>query len=261
MWRGWGTLQNFFWGFIDELKKQIIIEKLLKWANKKQNNFNIYNVVFFFKKNKEKHLWISLSNLDDMIYMIYSSWDPEQNILKLVILGLLSFYPHQNPKINFEKICRRYHHFTHAYQKSQSYDVRFLKYGVRQAEFFVILGHFLPFQPPENPENQNLKIEKNIWRYYNFTYLHHKWQSYDVWFLRYEAWRTEFFIILDWFLPFYLPNNPKNQNFEELKKTPGDVIILQMCTINGNQMMYGSWDMEHDRQIFCHFGPFLALFV
>ena len=35
------------------------------------------------------------------------------------------------------------------------------------------------------------------------------------------------------------PNNPKNQNFEKLeKKTPGDVIILHICTINDNQMMY-----------------------
>ena len=36
------------------------------------------------------------------------------------------------------------------------------------------------------------------------------------------------------------PNNPKNQNFEIMKKTPGDIIILPMCTINDNHMMYGS---------------------
>ena len=35
----------------------------------------------------------------------------------------------------------------HMYQKSQVYDVRFLRYGVRQTEFFVILDHFLPFSP------------------------------------------------------------------------------------------------------------------
>ena len=34
--------------------KKYFFKKLLKWANKKQNNFNIYNVAFF-KKNKEKH--------------------------------------------------------------------------------------------------------------------------------------------------------------------------------------------------------------
>ena len=80
-------------------------------------------------------------------------------------------------------------------------------------EIFVILGHFLPFQFSENLEHQNLKIEKNTWRYYHFTHLHHKWQSYDVWFLRYGAWQTEFFVILDHFLPFCSPIDPENQNF------------------------------------------------
>ena len=38
---------NFFLAFIDELEKQLLIKKLLKWAYKKQNNYNIYNVAFF----------------------------------------------------------------------------------------------------------------------------------------------------------------------------------------------------------------------
>ena len=63
---------------------------------------------------------------------------------------------------------------------------------------------------------------------------------------------------MDCFFHFYFPNNPKNQNFERMKKTPRD-IILHMCTINNNHMMYGSWDMERDRQKFCHFGPLFAL--
>ena len=31
------------WAFTDELRKTNIYQKLLKWANKKQNKFNIYN--------------------------------------------------------------------------------------------------------------------------------------------------------------------------------------------------------------------------
>ena len=42
-----GTPQNFFLVFIDELVKQIIIKKTVKVGQKKQNNFNIYNAVFF----------------------------------------------------------------------------------------------------------------------------------------------------------------------------------------------------------------------
>ena len=36
------------------------------------------------------------------------------------------------------------------------------------------------------------------------------------------------------------PSNPENQNFEKMKKASEDIIILHMCTINGNQMIYGS---------------------
>ena len=46
-----------------------------------------------------------------------------------------------------------------------------------------------------------------------------KSQSYDVWFLRYGARQTEFFVILNHYLPFYCPpNDPKNQNFEKNEK-------------------------------------------
>ena len=36
------------------LKNNYLLKKLLKWANKKFKNSNIYDVVFL-KKNKEKH--------------------------------------------------------------------------------------------------------------------------------------------------------------------------------------------------------------
>ena len=56
-----------------------------------------------------------------------------------------------------------------------------------------------------------------------------------------EIWSsTEFFVILDCFLPFYSPMDPENQSFEEMKKTPGDIIVLHMSTINDNHIMYGS---------------------
>ena len=74
-------------------------------------------------------------------------------------------------------------------------------------------------------------------------------QSYDIWFLRYGVWQAESFI-LDCFLPFYTSNNSKNQTFEKLKKTPGDIIILHMWTINDNHMVYVFWDIEHNGQNF-----------
>ena len=50
----------------------------------------------------------------------------------------------------------------------------------------------------------------------------------------------QFFVILYRFLLFYPSMDPENQNFEKMKKTPEDIIILQMCTINGSHMMHGS---------------------
>ena len=96
--------------------------------------------------------------------------------------------------------------FAHASQKSQLYDVRFFRYGVRHAYFFfVILGHFLPiYHTTNNTQNQNFEKIKNTWRYYWFTTVYHKLQSYHVWFLRYGLPRTEFFVILHNFLPFYI---------------------------------------------------------
>ena len=113
---------------------------------------------------------------------------------------------------------------------------------------FVILGHFLPFERPDNLEIKILKLKKNIQRYYNDTHLHHKWQSHDVWLVRYGAPQTEFFVILDKFLPFYPPMDPENPNFGKMNNTPEEIIILQMRTINDSHMMYGSWDMKCNRQ-------------
>ena len=33
----------------------------------------------------------------------------------------------------------------------------------------------------------------------------------------------------------------------KMKKTSGDIIILQVCTKNHDHMLYCSWDMAHDR--------------
>ena len=56
------------------------------------------------------------------------------------------------------------------------------------------------------------------------------------------------------FFSFLPPNNLQNQNFEKMKKkNTGDIIILHMCTINDNHIMYGSWDIECDRQNFLSF--------
>ena len=66
------------------------------------------------------------------------------------------------------------------------------------------------------------------------------------------------FFILGQILPFYPPNNPKNQNFKKVKKAPGDTIILHKCTKNHDHMLFCSWDMVCDK---CHcYFSFWAIF-
>ena len=82
--------------------------------------------------------------------------------------------------------------------------------------------------------------------------MNQKPQLYEVQFLRYGA-RQNFFVILGHFLFFYPPippNNPKNQNFEIMKKASRDVIILNLCNKNHDHMMHPYSDMECDRQFF-----------
>ena len=62
-------------------------------------------------------------------------------------------------------------------------------------------------------------------------------------------------------LPFYPQNNLKNQNFEKILKMPGDIIILHMCTINDNHMMYGSWHIKHDGHNFLSFWFIFCTFI
>ena len=77
---------------------------------------------------------------------------------------------------------------------------------------FIILGHFLHFNPTNNQKNQNILS------------------------------------IFCFFTPPPPPNSLKNQNFEKIKK-PGDIIILHiMCTKNYDHMMYCFWDLVCDRR-------------
>ena len=66
----------------------------------------------------------------------------------------------------------------------------------------------LPFYPPNNSENQifekmkKKKKKKKPKRNYHFKNVYHKWQSCDVWFLRYKARLREFLSFWTIFCPF-----------------------------------------------------------
>ena len=135
----------------------------MKWANKKQNNFNIYNVVFLLNRVKKNTCRYHYKNLDDMIYMIYISWDIQQNILKLVILGhLLPFYLHkktQNQNFEKQKNLLEISSFYTCVPKITIILGTVLEIQSETNRILVILDLFLSFQLLDNPENQSFKIE------------------------------------------------------------------------------------------------------
>ena len=92
----------------------IQIQFLLVRINRNQQNYNKNEKFFYSWINEMKQKDIIMKNTCRYHYqnlndMIYSSWDIEQNKLKLVILGhFLPFIPLKTPKIKIlknEKIC------------------------------------------------------------------------------------------------------------------------------------------------------------
>ena len=131
---------------------------------------------------------------------------------------LFAHLPPNNPKNknfkNWKKWLEILSFYT-LYHKCQLYDIWLLRYRAWQTKCFVLLDNTSQFYLLKTLKIRILKKnEKKTWRYH-FTHVCHNWQSYDVWFLRYEAWQTEFFVILDCFLPFYPTKTLKNENFEK----------------------------------------------
>ena len=91
-----------------------------------------------------------------------------------------------------------------------------------------------------------------------YIHVYHKRRSYDIWFLKYKVQQK-----FSTFQVIYCPFSPLTIwkiKFLTLKKTPGGIIILHIFTINDNHMIYGSWDMECDKQFFFILDRFLSFY-
>ena len=170
-------------------------------------------------------------------HILYCSWDmvcDEYNCFFSFWATFCPFThppPPPNPKIKISKKWKnawRYHNFTPAYQKSWLDDVWFLKYGVRwtgrqmdrRTEEVTYRGVC-----PKYPGNIILHLCPMSGNH----------MVHDSWDMEHE--RHNFLSFWTIFFSFYTPNKSENQNHEQIK-TPGDIIILHMCTINENHV---SW--------------------
>ena len=190
-----------------------------------------------------------------------------------VLLGhFLPFYSPNNPENqNFEKIKNAYEdviilymctknddHMVYASWDMGATHTIFCHFG----SFFAILPlfyHYLPFYHYiPHYWSQKLKILKKIRRYFLLCMCTIKKDSRDI-----RRNRQKFLSFWVIFFPFIPLRNQKTKILKKWKKrknNPGDIIILHLSTTNDNHMMYGSWDMEYNRQnlfsfwtIFCPF--------
>ena len=158
--------------------------------------------------------------------MLTEIWSSVTDTIFCHFRPFFALLPHYWPrKLKFGKNVKktwRYYPFTYVHHKSRSYDVWFLRYKVQRTKFFVILGHFLPFDPPNNSKNKNSEKTKNCLEILSLytcvpqmTFMMH-----GFWYIKHD--RQNWLSFWAIFLP---PNNPENQNFEKMKKAPGDIII------------------------------------
>ena len=148
---------------------------------------------------------------------------------------------------------------NHNHMMYASCDMEWYRY-----KFLWFWAIFCPFTPlttqKENILEKPKKMSGDIIILQKCT-VNHDHVMYDSWDMKRD--RQNFFVILGHFMPLYLTNNPKNQNFEKMKKAPEDIIILHKCTKNHDRMLYWSWDMVRDGcncyfsfwTIFCPFTP------
>ena len=198
----------------------------------------------------------------------YGSWETEWDIFFVILGHFLPFYPTNSPENqNFEKMKKESGDVTILHTCTTNHNhLMYASWNIECNKHF-----FFSFRTIFWP--RKLKFRKNVkktWRCYPITHVYHKWRWYIVWFLRYKGmrfWWREFFVILGHFLPFDPPNNPKNQNFEKMKKKqkqtkPGDISILHLYSTNDDHMIYCSSEMRCNWQnflsvwtIFCPFTP------
>ena len=204
---------------------------------------------FLKKKIKKNQLEISLFYtcvpriLNDMI----SSWDRDLSSWQTEIGNhwlIFPFYPLPPPPIETEnnrilnkwKNCWRYHYFTNVCQKPQLYEAGFLRY--RERHFFCHFGQFAALLPSPLTTNEKATGDVLILHMCTKNHDHIMYASSDM-----ERAR-QFFVILGHFLLFYPTIDPRNENLEKMYKNPGDIILLHMCNINEDHMMYDSCDIK-----------------
>ena len=148
---------------------------------------------------------------------------------------------------NIKKNTWRYY-FTSAYQKSW-YDLQFLRHWAWWTEICNFRSLFAFFTPFKTKKITGYIIILLIGTKNPNQMMQSSWDT--------KQSETEtIIVILGISCPF---NDPENKILEKWKKMPGDINLLQMCTINDNHRCLVPRIWRVTDTIFYHFGSFFAL--
>ena len=166
----------------------------------------------------------------------------------------MPFYPPNSPKndnfTTMKKTTGDIIIFTHVYQKSWSYDILFLRYGMWRIYFWAIfcpLPYFLPLQLARKVKISKKwkKTQLEISSFYTSVP-----KIMIIWYTVSGIQHVTDVIVIFHFglLLVLLPRKMRisKKKKKKKKKTPRDTIILHKCTKNHDQKLYYSWDMAHD---------------
>ena len=181
--------------------------------------------------------------------MIYGSWDTEckgESFLSFWAI-FLPFDPPNNPKnTNFEKMPEDIIFYTCVPQMTiMMHSLWYFKHD--RLVFLSFWAIFCPFTPLTIQKIKILKKWKKLLEILSFTQVYHKWQPYDIWFLRYQLQQKCFSHLWPCFalIP---PNSPKNEFFTKLKRSTWRYHhFTQVYQKSWSQailfLRYGAWQM------------------
>ena len=142
----------------------------------------------------------------------------------------------------------RYHYFITVCQQSSWYDLPFLGYSVWNTEISNY-GSFFALYPQTAGK---IKIFEKWYKHLEMSSFYTCVPNITIiWCMLPEIWNTTDIIFCHFGQYFALPHYqlPKWKFGINVKK-PWDIMLLHMCTINKVHVMYGSWDIRQDKQLF-----------
>ena len=167
----------------------------------------------FLKKIKKNSFRNYYQNLNDMLY---SSWDIEQNILKLLILGhFLPFYPLKTVEIKISKNKKFagdiiiLHMYTKNHNQVTYGSWNMERDGQNSLSFWTNFCCFTPLSNQKNKIFKNWKKILEILSFYTFVP-----KVTIIWCMVLEIWS----MILDRFSLFYSPTTQKVKILKNFKK-------------------------------------------